>query len=122
MLSRWYCYVKYSFLRLCASEYVIEVFFCDEVDVKYLTIDDVCEMLSISRRTLERMRLDTGSGALTNVLEGRRLTSSSFNIANRSSVTGKKTSFPEPDLYIGKSPRWEQDKLISWLEENGRYL
>ncbi|WP_193906233.1 hypothetical protein [Cellvibrio polysaccharolyticus] len=30
--------------------------------------------------------------------------------------------FPEPDLYVGKSPRWEQDKLLSWLKKNGRQL
>jgi hypothetical protein len=30
--------------------------------------------------------------------------------------------FPEPDLYIGRSPRWEMEKLLSWLEKNGHRL
>lgn len=92
--------------------------------MKYLTIDDVCDMLSISRRTLERMRPDTMSGALANLQSGRanKLPVNSFDILRRIDAQGKKMSFPEPDLYIGKSPRWERDKLIAWLEENGRYL
>ena len=92
--------------------------------VKYLTIDDVCDMLSISRRTLERMRPDTMSGALANLPSDRanRFSVNSSDILERINTQGKKMSFPEPDLYIGKSPRWERDKLIAWLEENGRYL
>ena len=92
--------------------------------MKYLTIDDVCDMFSISRRTLERMRPDTMSGALANLQSGRvnRLSVNSSDILGRINAQGEKMSFPEPDLYIGKSPRWEQDKLIAWLEKNGRYL
>lgn len=92
--------------------------------MKYLTIDDVCDMLSISRRTLERMRPDTMSGVLANLPSDRvnRFASKSSNKFEKINTQGKKMSFPEPDLYIGKSPRWELDKLIAWLEENGRYL
>lgn len=50
--------------------------------MRYLKIEDICESLSVSRRTLERLR------------EG---------------------NFPEPDFYIGKSPRWEEGKLNSKL-------
>ncbi|BCV58476.1 hypothetical protein NM528_09490 [Shewanella algae] len=92
--------------------------------MKYLTIDDVCDMLSISRRTLERMRPDTMSSVLANLPSDRvnRFASKPSNIIEKINTQGKKMSFPEPDLYIGKSPRWERDKLVAWLEENGRYL
>lgn len=47
-----------------------------------LTINDVCESLSISRRTLERIR---------------------------------KVNFMKPTLFVGKSPRWEEETLRTWL-------
>ena len=93
--------------------------------VKYLTIDDVCDMLSISRRTLERMRPDTSSGGpLANLLLDRRerFAVNTSNSLGGINTQGARINFPMPDLYIGKSPRWERDKLIAWLEENGRYL
>ncbi|MEZ8256535.1 helix-turn-helix domain-containing protein [Vibrio cyclitrophicus] len=92
--------------------------------MKYLTIDDVCDMFSISRRTLERMRPDTRSGALAKLPPtlANRFSVDPSDILERTNPQGKKMNFPEPDLYIGKSPRWDRDKLIAWLEENGRYL
>ncbi len=89
--------------------------------MKFLTIDDVCKMLSISRRTLERMRVSSLQ---------KRLKSSSVVPDIRDSVEdteyasrdGQRIPFPEPDLYIGKSPRWEMDKLLVWLKKNGGQL
>ena len=99
--------------------------------MKYLTIDDVCEMLSISRRTLERMREPSsklGNDPLDNLREklSRRLTLDE-SLIERQDLTSFRLQkdrlyFPSPDLYIGSSPRWEQDKLISWLAENGHRL
>lgn len=111
-------------MRHTTSYCVSDAILGDEVFVKYLTIDDVCDMLSISRRTLERMRPDTMSGVLANLASDRtnRFTGNPSDKLERINTQGKKMSFPEPDLYIGKSPRWDRDKLIAWLEENGRYL
>lgn len=93
--------------------------------MKYLTIDNVCEMLNISRRTLERMRQrDPLQGAKSfkksHGMTTRVMTNS--NIANLESFLSEPLPFPEPDLYIGRSPRWEQEKLIKWLQENGARL
>ncbi|MGS0629141.1 MULTISPECIES: helix-turn-helix transcriptional regulator [Photorhabdus] len=89
--------------------------------MKYLTIDEVCEMLSISRRTLERMRSDT--------LDSRRNEPNSGDVIRNGigDLVGQmkhphRISFPKPDFYIGKSPRWERDKLITWLQKNGHRL
>ncbi len=94
--------------------------------MKYLTIDEVCEMLSVSRRTLERMRSPSSKS-----LQGAAARNAAVEIAMESfvrsrafedgGVTGK-LYFPEPDLYIGKSPRWEMNALVSWLSENGHRL
>lgn len=61
--------------------------------ITYLTINDVCSLLSISRRTLERMRDHANS-----------------------------TPFPAPDLWIGRSPRWDRDLLIDKLKIVGKEL
>lgn len=90
--------------------------------MKFLTIEDVCEMLSISRRTLERMR--AGRSGNISDLVGSNDTESLSELFDRSSrnVGGERLPFPEPDLYLGKSPRWDRDKLLKWLEENGDKL
>lgn len=86
--------------------------------MKYLTIDEVCEMLSISRRTLERMR-SPQSKSIQEIMN-QSLTIHGLEVLSPRSKD--RLYFPEPDLYIGKSPRWEMDKLISWLSENGHRL
>ncbi|EPW7037831.1 helix-turn-helix domain-containing protein [Vibrio parahaemolyticus] len=95
--------------------------------MKYLTIDEVCEMLSISRRTLERMRSPDSKilfgAAARNALIAKAISTratSSIDILENDSRD--KLYFPEPDLYIGKSPRWEMNALVSWLSENGHRL
>lgn len=82
--------------------------------MKYLTIDDVCEMLSISRRTLERMRSET-------LIIDERDVEFTLRHHNLRASFGR-VAFPEPDLFIGRSPRWEQNRLITWLENYGHLL
>ena len=90
--------------------------------MKFLTIEDVCEMLSISRRTLERMRVGR-SATISDLVNSRGAGSPSalFDRTNRN-ISGERLPFPEPDIYLGKSPRWDRDKLLKWLEENGDRL
>lgn len=98
--------------------------------LKYLTIDDVCDMLSISRRTFERMRSVSHQGLPSDFFEPRAFVGISSpavrqgleRIRGATGVSLQPLSFPEPDLHIGRSPRWEQDKLIAWLQENGSRL
>lgn len=81
--------------------------------MKFLTIEDVCEMLSISRRTLERMRSSRFES---------KIDIQTSNLDGIARPLKKRVQFPEPDLYIGNSPRWEKDKLLKWLMENGKNL
>jgi hypothetical protein len=83
--------------------------------MKYLTIDAVCEMLSISRRTLERLRRPKENPKKSSKFMPQER-------PNISTILYGTATFPEPDLYIGRSPRWEHDKLIKWLQENGSRL
>ncbi|MNE58506.1 Helix-turn-helix domain protein [compost metagenome] len=85
--------------------------------MKYLTIDEVCEMLSVSRRTLERMRSPTSKS-----LQELMSETSFIDVDRFRPYSKERVYFPEPDFYIGKSPRWEMDKLLSWLSENGHRL
>lgn len=89
--------------------------------MKYLTIDEMCEMLSISRRTLERMRshADKPRNGITteSFIERTEKMPKLFGGASEDRIR-----FPDPDFYIGKSPRWEMDKLLLWLSENGHRL
>lgn len=86
--------------------------------MRYLKIDDVCKMLSISRRTFERMRAN-GKDQEENPM---------FNMTTRNDDLTKlfgnilPLKFPQPDLFIGRSPRWEEKRLIEWLEKNGSRL
>lgn len=97
--------------------------------MRYLTIDEVCEMLSISRRTLERMRdprskigkeSELGSN-FREILMGMTVDELKSSISPAGSRR-ERVYFPSPDLYIGSSPRWEQERLLSWLAENGHRL
>lgn len=59
-----------------------------------LTVDDICIKLSISRSTLDRLR---GVGTKSETL--------------------KNFDFPEPLLYIGKSPRWSVQQINFWIQK-----
>jgi len=89
--------------------------------MKYLTIDAVCEMLSISRRTLERLRQPKKkvSSKISSMCNINKLAP---DLSNFSVLLYGPVEFPKPDLFIGRSPRWEHDKLIKWLQENGSRL
>jgi len=91
--------------------------------MKFLTIDDVCEMLSISRRTLERMR-SPSSKSISELVKTNDVQSVVLDTVDSLHKRSKRERifFPDPDLNIGNSPRWERDKLLVWLEKNGSNL
>lgn len=74
--------------------------------IVYLKQEQVCEMLSITKNRLEKYRSLKSSNPITG-----------FNSSSNCRVP-----FVEPDMVIGKSPRWERDKLIKWLKINGSRL
>ena len=58
-----------------------------------LTIEDICKKLSISKSTLDRLR----------------------GISKKNEIL-MMYDFPEPLLYIGKSPRWSVQQINSWIQ------
>lgn len=92
--------------------------------MKYLTIADICEMLNISRRTLERLKARNTDDFLSNLSNDNNSMSLSSKVIGSDNEGFNKNGipFPLPDIMIGNSPRWEQEKLIDWLKVNGSKL
>lgn len=67
-----------------------------------LSIEDICNRLSISRSTLDRWR-GIGDKSL----------SRSYLEMTRDNDTIK--DFPAPTLFLGKSPRWSSKTINLWL-------
>lgn len=91
-----------------------------EGKAQLLGIDDICQRIGVSRTTFDRWVRNgggkTGSTTLTDLvgtsLVGRNAMDSVANL------TEGATSFPPPDIYIGKSPKWEMQTFKTWLRAN----
>lgn len=70
--------------------------------VELLGVDEIVDRLGVSRSTLERW-----------VRNGKAASAVSF-VDRVSSRLG----FPEPDIYIGNSPKWTKDTVVTWLLAN----
>lgn len=79
-----------------------------------LTMEQICEKLSISRSTLDRWR---GIGIGTRIVVNS-LRNSKFNTNDEPSIP-----FPQPILNIGRSPRWSANDINNWIKRlsNGGY-
>lgn len=103
-----------------------------------LGIDDICKRLGVSRTTLDRWvqngrSVGHGSGLtafnqesnLQNTIR-KGLGSRGFigDLALTSSLldesSSDKTVFPEPDIRIGNSPKWEMSTFKKWLRSNAK--
>lgn len=58
-----------------------------------LTIKNICRKLSISKSTLDRLRGISKKNEISMLFD-----------------------FPEPPLYIGKSPRWSVQQINFWIQ------
>jgi hypothetical protein len=67
---------------------------------RYLTLSDIYRLLSVSRRTLEKMRYSPEHPDYVPLRDSR----------------GNITAVPLPDFKLGGSPRWEREKFINWLK------
>jgi hypothetical protein len=83
-----------------------------------LGIDDICQRIGVSRTTFDRWVRNgggkTGTTTLADMVSGLvgPITDSAANL------TEGATSFPPPDIYIGKSPKWEMATFKRWLLAN----
>jgi predicted DNA-binding transcriptional regulator AlpA len=74
-----------------------------------LGIDEVCQKLSISRSTLERLRRRQSSNSLL----------SRHSVMSADEFSGL-PPFPEPTIVLGRSPRWSAKILNAWLDKSRR--
>ncbi|HHT3530641.1 TPA: helix-turn-helix transcriptional regulator [Enterobacter asburiae] len=101
-----------------------------------LGIDDICRRLGVSRTTLDRWvqngrskRLDLALG-LPDLMQGnpfREALGRASGIGDLGMPTSAldesssdKTVFPEPDIRIGNSPKWEMSTFKEWLKSNAK--
>ncbi|NMG17719.1 helix-turn-helix transcriptional regulator [Aromatoleum bremense] len=66
-----------------------------------LGIDEVCQKLSISRSTLDRLRQHTPPGTVTERIEQQEFSGLA--------------PFPRPTIQLGRSPRWSAADLNKWI-------
>ena len=74
-----------------------------------LGIDEICQKLSISRSTFERMRRSNNSNKKTILSLSYKPLSEEFS---------ELAPFPEPTIILGRSPRWSATVLNEWLRKN----
>jgi predicted DNA-binding transcriptional regulator AlpA len=92
----------------------------DITRTNYLSADDICNKLSVSKSTLDRWRRIKSNaespcgpgGFQTRVLESLR---TGADVENE---TIGLTAFPAPSLYVGGNPRWDAGAVNAWLIEN----
>lgn len=91
----------------------------DIATTSFLSAEEICSKLSVSRSTFDRWRKITTSdspfgigGFQTRVLADLR---SPDDVENE--FVGL-TPFPEPTMYVGGSPRWAANVVNKWLVEN----
>ena len=75
-------------------------------DEKLLGIDEICQKLSISRTTLERLRKPQRTLGLD---LARKLA------GDLSDDYSGMPSFPEPTITLGRSPQWSVSSLNKWI-------
>lgn len=89
----------------------------DITKTSLLSADDICTRLSVSRSTFDRWRklqspFGQAGGFQTAVLTQLRSPSDAEN------DTIGLSSFPEPALNVGGSPRWDAEDVNGWLAAN----
>lgn len=86
----------------------------------YLSADDICSKLSVSKSTFDRWRRISassvspfGTGGFQQVVLSHLR--STEDVENEGIGL---TPFPQPALNVGGSPRWDANDVNAWLIEN----
>jgi predicted DNA-binding transcriptional regulator AlpA len=80
-----------------------------------LDIDEVCRRLSISRSTLERMRINKGPHGLVAIASRSSRHIASATLSEDDAISA--VPFPEPSCFIGRSPRWTAAVINEWIHK-----
>jgi len=83
------------------------------------SMSDIQKKLSISRSTLNRW-IKNGENRISTLLEVTNYLSHDFGKLSSLSDDDEEdttTVFPQPDLYIGNSPRWSRETVKNWLSK-----
>ena len=81
------------------------------------SMSDIQKKLSISRSTLNRW-IKNGENRISTLLEVTNYLSHDFGKLSSLSDDDEEdtiTVFPQPDLYIGNSPRWSRETVKNWI-------
>lgn len=71
-----------------------------------LGIDEICQKLSISRSTFERLRRHNEKNIMLLSSNPLSTASDDFSVLH---------PFPKPTIVLGRSPRWSSTILNEWL-------
>jgi predicted DNA-binding transcriptional regulator AlpA len=91
----------------------------DITQTTYLSADDICSRLSVSRSTFDRWRKITGTPSPFGAGSGfqTKVNSAFRSVADVEDDVGL-TPFPQPAMNVGGSPRWAADEVNAWLVKN----
>lgn len=73
-------------------------------DEKLLGIEEICQKLSISRTTFERLRKPQQRTSLPSMV-----------VVSVSDDYSGMPPFPDPTITLGRSPRWSASTLNNWI-------
>lgn len=86
-----------------------------------LTMEQICEKLSISRSTLDRWRgIGNNGRSLLNhravTLVSKELVPRRLELLDNRANDEPIIPFPKPTLNIGRSPRWSANEINKWIK------
>jgi len=80
-----------------------------------LSADTICEKLSVSRSTFDRW-VKNGANTVAGSTQARpHMLSPKHSLFPTAEPA---TTFPQPDIRIGGSPRWDVETFKNWLSSN----
>lgn len=81
-----------------------------------LSAEEICKRLSISRSTFDRWVRN--SAPVSDFVKNMQSQARGIGPYPRDSNDDSRLSFPQPDIRIGNSPRWELTTFKAWLAKN----
>ena len=80
-----------------------------------LGVEEIISRLGISRSTLDRWVKKKGFAAQMNLPERSRGVHNNYAPELLRKLKLERNPFPDPDIYLGSSPKWLESTVIKWL-------